>query len=189
MSAPRRRRRRRRFPWLAIACLLIAIALIALHRASHRHETILVMPLERPPASQAALQTAAAGSSTVSGKPVPFMTGLFFTNGSFIFAWGLVPPLNGGRAGVILRPPSNYAIGPSGYGWNRGADGTLCIAAPSWIPPIPFAACGVMLWVRHRARCRRASAGLCTTCGYDLRATPDRCPECGTVAATATRPT
>lgn len=55
--------------------------------------------------------------------------------------------------------------------------------APGWSVFVLGAAPAVFLYLQsRRTRNRwRARRNQCVNCGYDLRATPDRCPECGAV--------
>jgi len=55
------------------------------------------------------------------------------------------------------------------------------IAMPLWFVTMLFAIAPAARFFRAVSRHRRERKGLCEVCGYDLRATPDRCPECGKV--------
>jgi len=60
------------------------------------------------------------------------------------------------------------------------------VTIPHWFPFILTAVLPALWLVRRRRRRAaqwRRDHGLCPRCGYDLRATSDRCPECGTQMA------
>ena len=58
--------------------------------------------------------------------------------------------------------------------------------APCWFLAAVFAVVPLLRWCSLRGLRRRearARAGLCLACGYNLRMTPQRCPECGRMTA------
>jgi hypothetical protein len=65
--------------------------------------------------------------------------------------------------------------------WGTGYE----VTAPFWVVAATLGALSiprVVALARSWRRRSRISRGQCALCGYDLRATPDRCPECGGVA-------
>lgn len=103
----------------------------------------------------------------------------------------------------IPQPPYNWlidldseagdrdaAVRVAGFAWyskrnaRRGL-ASILIVVPFWALS-GAASVPLLIWVGARVRGnrddRRRRLGRCAACGYDLRVTPDRCPECGTVA-------
>ncbi len=94
--------------------------------------------------------------------------------------WKVLPPSNPSGVQTVLgfglfHNPRLFIRDPSGTRWI----GMTLLVMPLW----PWAALAALLptaWARRKAKRRRAH--ICANCGYDLRATPGRCPECGAIA-------
>jgi hypothetical protein len=110
------------------------------------------------------------------------------TSNRGLLVWRSFP---GRLRGVSPGWVSDEAIPGPGVGGARGftysPGRTLLVAAPHWAICttllVPAATGLVVPWLVRRRRARRADRRPCHVCGYDLRATPDRCPECGAVPA------
>jgi hypothetical protein len=60
-----------------------------------------------------------------------------------------------------------------GYRWH--------VYLPHWAVALALLVFPILRANQYRLHRRRAERGHCPTCGYDLRATPERCPECGAI--------
>jgi hypothetical protein len=116
------------------------------------------------------------------------------------FQWGNGPPPFAGSTtpgvawrwkrnatGDLRETPSSprkawhrLGFGMNGWGGRHEETGNTCqghsLMFPLWLPAAFFAVWPLARTYRHR---RRHPSGHCALCGYDLRATPRRCPECG----------
>jgi hypothetical protein len=79
-------------------------------------------------------------------------------------------------------------VGPMPEFWEMRVNGNsfkLDAAAPWWILILFGLAMPVVGLARGVSRLRATRKGMCPKCGYDLRATAERCSECGTVPPNA----
>jgi hypothetical protein len=97
------------------------------------------------------------------GRPITYRDSSCF--GNFALLNGRLPPLSWYGTHQTYDLP----VGDGAFPYWLAVGLTL-VAPVSW---------GIGR-IQHRQRLRSAM-NLCSQCGYDLRATPQRCPECGTI--------
>jgi hypothetical protein len=79
-----------------------------------------------------------------------------------------------------------WRFGPFVYAAQGGSAPEMRVVRfPLWAASLGLSGLPVLrrLAPRWRRRRQAATTGRCAQCGYDLRATPERCPECGAISA------
>jgi hypothetical protein len=98
-----------------------------------------------------------------------------YPGSKYPFAWGPPPsPGIGRRLGFEWYSESNLPDWPGLMQKD--------LVFPDWMPAGLLAVLP-LLWLRRYRRLMRYPDDHCSYCGYDLRATADRCPECGNIPA------
>jgi hypothetical protein len=106
----------------------------------------------------------------------------WFERNTFLPRQQTLGPVAVGRSFDVNPFQKEWQTNPGGH---RQTWATEQFDVRLWLVVTVFATIPSVRTVRfvHRALRQRGRgrAGLCPTCGYDCRATPDRCPECGAV--------
>jgi len=95
-----------------------------------------------------------------------------FPNRVSLFWWGEDPHNRWNQySGAPPLPVPANVIQPTFRNYSYGVN------IPFWLLAMAVGCLGV--WLFRKIRSAHPQAGLCPTCSYDLRASKDRCPECG----------
>jgi hypothetical protein len=176
--------RRKLFTFFSALSLLVCVAVCVLWVRSHFVGERLVWERDRP------------GSGEFRGAAVRSSAG-----GLELSHYSASPTDAAGSASMRLaveRQPFRYEANtspsypwlgsprPSTFGFQSSRDTGLPgrrFVVPYWFLTLavssPAALQLASALLRRRRSRRRAAQGLCLSCGYNLRGTPDRCPECG----------
>lgn len=177
---------------LAFILLLFLLTLFTLTLTirSHRYQTVITRSIE--------------------GGPIPDGHVLILNNGIAMWCAGRNPAAAGRQAEwdfhdipfnpdlYIMEWAWRFKRHEDGWEWlgfahhhfgGLGGVSETCWSFPLYLPALLLCAASALMayrLLRQRRRLLRSRAGLCPTCGYDLRASPEKCPECGTPAGRIT---
>jgi hypothetical protein len=148
-------------------------------------------------------KTFVVASTVLAVAFIPALVRSFYSRDRVVVGWPFVVTIESGGGRLLVRSSTMGSLGPPRYVRfeHRRVERTH---NEWWAPPriyftfrgpqfqlhlpylylIALTAIPPAVWLRripHRRRLKRLSQGHCPNCGYDLRRTPGRCSECGTL--------
>lgn len=168
--------RRRLFTLVAAGSFLVCVATCALWVRSHSRRDVFVVRLGV--GNDFWLETCRGGVQLVRGRSTPPHE--LYSSWWVVTFPAALPAASWHGFGAVSTTMPLIA----GDGIARSLQ--LSVVTIPFYFITPLAAATPVAWlISYRRRRRADRLGLCPRCGYDLRATPDRCPECGREATPA----
>lgn len=184
--------KQRSHPWLTVILLAAFVLSSAVWERSYRHEDSNYFELKfqslpafsYPPALYLKLETNCGTATCFFSRPIrpPGVRWIWHVSGSYIHD---IFPIN---SDVLQKNRHGFAWRHSHGVYNATpTQDEYLFSWPLWLTSL-IALLPAWVLIRPLTLLKRKPASpSCATCGYDLRATPARCPECGTTVGKGLR--
>jgi hypothetical protein len=179
--------KRRLFNFVAALSLVLAVAILALWVRSYWVSDWIALIHRHAPGRVSSISAATWSGAMGVYLALPSNGSDYGDRRDTLFQYNPQPIDVHGLEGLYPFPP-NYPRW-LGFGWLVGTDRrSFLLVVPNWFAATMASAAAWLALRKARRHWRARRLGCCPRCGYDLRATPDRCPECGAAPKTEPRP-